>query len=1094
MNWVNYSMEIRRTAVNERTWQIELLGGLRAWRGEQILSHFQTQKTAALLAYLARYSSERHLRERLIDLLWPDAESQAGRNRLSQALSWLRPHLETAPDQHGDVLLADRYHIGLNPVRIVTDVGRFEAAVQAVEQAPTAEQVAALQHAVVLGEGEFLPGYYDDWILEERSRLQRLWIGVARRLVDGYEQNRDWEAALDLAHRLLTADPLDEGGHLTYARLLAETGQTTAALNHLRRWERTLAQDFGETPSQELHALIAQIRQQAAAPRAMLSRSVSAISSHSLAPTPAPTLPTTLTRFFGRETEIGRIETLLREGARLVTITGLGGAGKTRLALEAASHLSGTFPQAIWFAPLADLSRSDHILDRLADQIRLSSLTSAASSADLKAQVLEAFASRPSLLILDNMEHLMPDVAQTVRDLLAGAPPLRVLVTSRQVLGLEGEQELPLPPLSVPGPTVLPTIGPSIGPSIGSTSGSNIGESIPSNASQSNISLSHSPEIDVDALMQIESVRLFLDRAQSTRPSFQITVRNARDVAQLCARLEGLPLALELCAAWAQTLSPAQMLAQLARRFDLLVSRRSDIAPRHRTLRAALEYSYLLLPPDLQQFFVRLSVFRGGWTPEAAQTVCLEPPADSDLSSSRPAPAHAAASESQAILMPVLTALTELRERSLVLAEEEPEGTIRFRLLETLREFALEQQTVAVETEIRRRHAGYFLYLAETARPQLAGTQQREWLRRLETEHDNFRLALEWSTATGSVAAGLRLGIALTPFWDTRGYAGEGQEWLSRLLGLPHSEPADQDAHRLRAHALNSCALLLRSLTRFAEAERYAADALDLWEELGDTRGRTVSLQLAATLAYSREDYRQARRLVEEALALAEQNGDRAGAAGARTNLGNIALEESRWDDAWELFSASLQQHQADGNIKRAADTLNNLGLTARYRGDLPAARRLLEDSLTICRDLADKSGTAITLLNLGAVARLEGTFAEAHTALQEAAQLAFEADTRRALAWCVRERGHLACAEQDFENGLRLLHAAENLRTALGMSFNPADPNELKRSLAAARTSLGDAVFATRWTALGGVSADAAYRFAIDLLHIVQAPSETTR
>lgn len=1058
-------MESLQTETKEGVWRISLFGGLQARYGERSLAHFQTQKTAVLLAYLAAYPQARHSREQLIDLLWPEAEPQAGRNRLSQALSWLRPQLEPEESLRGRVLIADRYTIGLNPERIVTDVSLFEQEVRAAETPSETASIAALERAAELGQEEFLAGYYEDWILAERRRWLTAWLSAAQRLAAHYEQKGRWEAALALVRRAMGREPLDETWNLACARLLAAAGQPSSALRHLRAWERDLARELSDGLPPQAIALIDQIRQAQPTPRmgslSAPASPTSTLASRPIAPSSTPALPTPLTRFFGRDAEIAQIQALiLSEQARLITLTGLGGTGKTRLAIEAASRLSGAFPQAIWFAPLADLSKAHHILDCLTDLLHLSRT----ASGDWTARFTETLALRPGLLILDNMEHLMPEAAQVVRDLLAAAPLLRVIVTSRQLLGLEGEREIPLPPLSVPAVGVL-------------------------NALSAQAGATGVQDLGVETLAQIDSVRLFVDRAQAIRPSFQVTARNARDVAQLCARLEGLPLALELCAAWAQTLSPAQMLTQLARRFDLLVSRRSDIAPRHRTLRAALEYSYLLLPPDLQQMLVRLSVFRGGWTLEAAHAVCLSAPA-ADLAyfSSPPTAAPAAFAETSVFppVLSTLTALTELRERSLILAEEgEEEEGIRFRLLETVREFALEQQTVAVETEIRQRHADYFLHMAETSQTQLAGTLQRDWLRRLEAEHDNLREALGWAATTGATATGLRLAIALTSFWDTRGYAGEGQEWLARLLALPQDEQPDRAALRLRAQALNSCALLARSLTRFGEAETYAESALALWSELENIRGRAISLQLLATLAYSRENYAEARRLAEEGLRLAVQSGDTAGAAGARTNLGNIAMEEERWEDAWELFSESLQQHQEDGNFKRAADTLNNLGLTARYRGELPAARRLLEQSLAICRDLEDKSGTAITLLNLGAVARLEGHFDAAHTALEEAALLAKEADSRRVLAWCARERGHLACVEQEWEVGIRLLAAAEALRLALGMSFNPADPAELNQRCLEARAVLGESLFDTLWAENSAFPPGEAYARVVARLHV---------
>jgi predicted ATPase/DNA-binding SARP family transcriptional activator/Tfp pilus assembly protein PilF len=995
---VNCSMDTPR-----EHWQIEMLGGLRVRRGTHVLKRFQTQKTEALLAFLAFYPHRSHPREELVDRLWPDAEIGPGRNRLSQALGWLRTHLEipeAISGSAGSVILADRRAVGINPHLMVTDIGEFEKTLASAGKHSGASQAELLKQAVSLYQGELLPGHYEDWVLTERSRLVGLFLSALRMLVRHYEETQDWEPAETYARRALAADPLDEALHCDLMRLLAASGQVSAAQRQFRVMEKLLAEEMEGTPSPVAFALLEQIR---------LNHTQSAPSNRSF----PPSLPTPLTRFFGRETEIAQTQTLLQtDGVRLVTLTGTGGAGKTRLALEVGACLQKAYIDATWFVPLADVRDTKLLPTALADSLRLPH-RGATPAMEL---VVDALAHRPSLLILDNMEHLQDEAVSLLGELLAQVPMLKILVTSRHRLGLEGEQEVVVLPLPIP----------------------------------TEITVTEADPKAIERLMCVESIRLFTDRARAVRPDFMITHKTASTMTRLCRRLEGLPLALELCAAWAQTLTPAQMLSQLTRRFDLLVSRRTDIAPRHRSLRAAVEYSYLLLPTDLQEFFVSLSIFRGGWTLEAAETICWN-------TDHNP--------------LSVLTALTELRERSLVTAEsgedqgssaEEPE--MRYRMLEALREFAAEQQTLAVKGPLQSAHAHYFLHLAETASLHMSGPNQREWLRRLEAEHDNLRAALDWALETHATETGLRIAGALALFWDVRGFLSEGEGWLSRLLALPKEAHQSREQQAVRAKALYAQGLLARGRTEFATAEATTRQALALWQELADDRGAAMTLQLLATLAYSREDYDEARNLLEESLPCVRRLGDPSLLARVLNSQGNIAMEQRDWAQAEAHFSESLNLHQVQGDRKQIAATLNNLGLVARYRGDYPTALRLLQEDLVICQELSDRTSIAISLLNLGTVHRLERRFAEAHLVLSEALTLVSEAESRRAFAWCVKEIGHLACAEAEFSVGVRLLAASEGLRHTLGMSFKPADPDELERDTAQAQAVLGKEHYTAAW------------------------------
>ena len=446
-------------------------------------------------------------------------------------------------------------------------------------------------------------------------------------------------------------------------------------------------------------------------------------------------IPLQFTRFIGREQELDRLEEMLdpaRGHARLVTLTGPGGTGKTRLAVEAAGRLIEPFNGAVWFVPLSEIADPRVFMDSIAAAM---ALPHAANSGPLD-RVREALAKQPSLLVLDNLEQLVmdggaakgADAVEEVKALLETLPDLSILSTSRAILGLPGEQEFVVPPLRTPGGNESP-----------------------------------------QGLGMYESVTLFVDRAQAVKPDFRVTNQNAAAVAELCDRLEGLPLAIELAAARAQVLTPVQMLAQLSRRFEFLVSRKRGVAERQRTLRAAVDWSYRLLAPDLQRFFARLSVFRGGWSVEAAEEVCDEPLA--------------------------LDFLAQLRECSLVLTEEVG-GEIRFRLLEMLREYAAERLTAGEEELAARRHRSYYLDLAIRSEPKLTGPDPAEWLNRLEANVDNFRAALalrsvssrdgralQSETDDPAIATRMSLAVSLSRFWSIRGHSREGRRAVEESAG-----------------------------------------------------------------------------------------------------------------------------------------------------------------------------------------------------------------------------------------------------------------------------------------------------------------------
>jgi predicted ATPase/DNA-binding SARP family transcriptional activator len=775
-------------------------------------------------------------------------------------------------------------------------------------------------------------------------------------------------------------------------------------------------------------------------------------------------LPVQFTRFFGREEEIARLrELLLATETRLVTLTGSGGTGKTRLALAAAERLRMAFEGAIWFIPLADLADADLIPSKALEALRLQR----SPSVEPLEQVVHFLSRQPSLLLLDNFEHLVSDGASFVRTLLERVPTLTCLVTSRQRLDLAGEREVQVGPLPVP------------------ETARGKGEGAEGNRVHPENRLPLAPCPSPEALLQCASVRLFVDRAQAVRPDFQVTAANAAVVTALCARLEGLPLAIELAAARAGVLTPQQMLARLERRFELLVRRGRPADPRHRSLRAALDWSYQLLSSEVQRFFRQLSVFRGGWTLEAAAAVCEEPAA--------------------------LECLEQLRESSLMVAEEAgPE--IRYRVLETLREFGAEQLGPEERVALERRHGTYYRALAEAAEPHLTRADQVVWFERLEREHNNFRAALRWSVEQREAETGLRLGGALKHFWEARGYQAEGLASLAELLALP--EAAKRTA--VRAKALMGASRLAGNQGDFTVAQALAEESLAIGRELGDEETIASSLFQLGYLAHIQGDQETARALCEESLKIGQRLGSTQVIAFSLFGLGKAARFQGDYETAWALFEECLTIYRELGDRRNASSALNYLGDTAVQQDNYPAAQALYEESLALKRELGDNSGIAATLRRLGDVALLQGDCETARRFYEESLSISREVNDKGEIAGALstlarvaseqgdyrvaqaflaesvalwRERGNtwwgiheclaelagVALGQGQAARAARLFGATEALFGAISAPQPAAEQGRHERQLASIRAALGDEAFAAAWAAGRAMSLDEA-------------------
>ena len=1053
---------------------IRLLGGFRVANGDLVVPDavWRQKRAAAIVKLLALEPGHRLHREQITDALWPELDPGAAANNLRVALHHARQGFRAAGAPADTFLARDGDAIALGPPELLEiDVGAFEAAVR---QAWRSSDPAECEAALALYQGDLLPDdLYEDWLNGRRTALRASFLTLLRRLAQLHEQRGEASAAIADLQRLLAAEPLDEDAHAALIRLLALAGEQRQAAGQYDRLIGLLAQELGAEPQPATRELIAAIREgrlpegPPLAPAATAAPAVAA---------PMYGLPAPVDELIGRERELAELRRLLAT-TRLVTLTGPGGVGKTRLALAAAYEAAPGFPDGVAFADLAPLEDAELVLPAIARALGVSE-TAGESLLDT---VTDHLARRRRLLVIDNMEHVAA-AAPRLASLLAACPHLRILITSRLRLKLRGEQEYPVQPLALPD---LPS--PVLDRGYAALAGS--------------------------ALTDVPSVSLFVRRARAARPDFALSGADAAVVAAICHRLDGLPLAIELAAARVRLLPPPELLARLEHPLAVLTGGPRDAPARHHTLRATIAWSHDLLTPGEQDLFARLSVFAGGCTLEAAAWVAdsgrgveesrsREDGSDVGSRHAAPAASRAAFPSPHHPITPsptsdTLDLIASLVDQSLLRQIPGPDGSSRIGMLETIREYARERlEFSGEEEEIRRRHADLFLALAETAAPELSGAEQGHWLDRLESEHDNLRGALTTLHETGAAVDALRLAAALWRFWWQRGYLSEGRFWLERTLAEGGDAPA-----AILADAHDGAGALAEAQGELAAAALHHESALRLRRELGDRRGEARALSDFAIIADKLGDPARATELLEQALAISREDDDRPRLASCLANLGFVALDRGDYARAAESFQESLALFRdledqrnlsyvlgglgnlaflagdyvgavalqeeslhvlrALGDLQGIADAVSDLGHAVQRQGDLERAGALYGEALHRYRELGDRGGVAFALTHLGRLARRQGEPARAEALLREGLQISWQIGEQRMLTEGIEGLAEVACDGGAAVLCARLLGAAEALRETTGIPLPAVHAPAIARCVATARAALGEGGFA---------------------------------
>jgi predicted ATPase/DNA-binding SARP family transcriptional activator/DNA-binding CsgD family transcriptional regulator len=873
-----------------RVW---LLGDFRVSVGLRRLERqrWRLRKAASLVKLLALAPGHRLHREQVAELLWPHLDSKAALNNLHYAIHHARQALEPRRRARSSryVVFRDELLTLCPEIPLWCDVEAFE---MTVERARRARQPATYRAAIDLYTGDLLPqDRYEVWTEERRERLRRSCLELLVELARIHEQRDETEPAVQALNEAVAKAPTLEEAHARLMRVYAASGRRHEAILQYGRLRTALLEELEAEPGEVSQRLYEEIRagrfRTAGPPREKERRSPEEPvegGKHNL--------PAIRTSFVGRERELAELKRELAAGW-LVTLTGVGGCGKTRLALEASRSLLGAYPDGAWRVNLVGLTEPELVPQAVAAAINVREQPNRM----LADTLVDALRSRQMLLILDNCEHVRESVSRLTETLLGACPRLRILATSREPLGVMGEVRWRVPSLSFPA-AQLTTM--------------------------------------VEDLSDYESVRLFVERAWQHDPAFVLTEWNARAVAMICRKLEGIPLAVELAAARTGVLSAEQIANKLEKAANLLATGDRMADPRHRTLRGMLDWSYDLLDAPERSLFGRLSVFAGGWTLEAAEAVGAGGGIEEDE---------------------VLDILSHLVDKSLVVAEPGKEG-VRYRMLEPVRQYGSKKLEESEQESgvAQHRHATFFLALAQGAEPHLRGARQGEWLERLELEHDNLRAALSWALEGAEAELALRLGGALGEFWHVRGHLSEGRRWLQAALAQSDAPDA------ARAKALSQAGYIAWEQGDYQRSVALSQESLALSRKLGDKVSASTALYTLAWAALFSNELEQASTLTEEALKLQRETNDTVSFVRTLLIVGLVAVGQHDHERAIALHEETLALARKEGDgfamvLSLGLGQLASLGL-----GDYQRVRTLLKGGFDLSRRLKMMHLTAANL------------------------------------------------------------------------------------------------------------------------------------
>lgn len=913
--------------------QIYLFGSLRLLYNDQPLKFAALPKTLPLFAYLLLNRAKPIPRTTLAFIHWPDSSEAEARSNLRRHLYELRRVLPPAPEER-PWLLVDNNTVQWNPA------AAYWCDVVAFEEAAATDATAA--DTIQLYTGDLLPELYEDWSFSVRERLRNCFFERLSRFMLLARTAGARATAIGYAQQILQHDPLREDIVRELMVLRHENGDRAGALQEYQRFAQRLRAELDIAPMVETSALYDTIARQVPD---LHSPPPSPIPAHptptpviSTEPTPPHHLPAQLTSFIGCEAEVATLRHLLTrraDGVRLLTLTGPGGSGKTRLALEVGERLLNAqpapFAHGIYAVLLAAVTDPALVLPAIATALGLKVQGNTTALLALKSWLQD----KELLLLLDNVEQVAAAAPQ-LAELLLAAPRLTLLVTSRKLLSIYGEHEFPVLPLALPEREDW-----------------------------------HQPE----SLTHYAAVNLFMTRSRAVNPTFTLTRDNAAAIAEICTRLDGLPLALELAAARSKLFTPQALLRKLARGLDLLVGAQHGIAERQRTLRQTIDWSYHLLEPAAQTLFARLGIFVGEFTLAAAEAIV--PPTNANDTGEE-----------------LIDGLLDLLNQSMVQRVEptaSEDTTLRFRLLLTLREYALDQLKAQGDVaQMSERHAHYYLAQVEQAASVQEVANEGYWLDQMAADLDNLRAAFAWSRQEADrVEIALRLATAAGSFWLKRGYLAEGRRWLEQaLVNRASASPA------LQAKAFSAIGTLAWYQEDYRAAQDYLQTSLAHWQTLGADADQDAMARIYLSLggiARQHDQYAAAIQYHTAALAIQRQLNNTQGMADALHNLGVAETYLGHYAAAQQRFEECYAIDCALGDQWGMFLDLNSWGVLDYMQGNYTAARTRLEEGLAIARRLGAKTRLALLLTHLGKVALAEGQWAQAHRVFQEALTLADE-------------------------------------------------------------------------------------------------------